>query len=216
FHHIADHTLTAIITGFGSNQTQTNSLFGGSKPSGFGSTATTGGGLFGNNTATTSSGFGSGGFGSTGTGTTGAFGTNTAANTNPFGAKPATGFGTTATTTGTGFGSTGGGFGQTTTTPAFGGGAGAGTAFNGQTPATDGTASTPFNPVTEKDPNSTTNNVYQSISYMQPYARHSFEELRLADYQAGRRFANASGQAGAFGAPAFGGSGFGQPAATGG
>jgi nuclear pore complex protein Nup98-Nup96 len=214
-HHLNSYILTAVITGFGSNQTQTNSLFGGNKPSGFGTTATTGGGLFGSNTATTSSGFGSGGFGSTGTGTTGAFGSNTAANTNPFGAKPASGFGTTTTTPGTGFGGTGGGFGQTTT-PAFGGAAGAGTAFAGQVPPTDGTASTPFNPVTEKDPNSTTNNVYQSISYMQPYQRHSFEELRLADYQAGRRFANASGQAGAFGAPAFGGSGFGQPAATGG
>uniref|UniRef100_A0A093V7L7 Nucleoporin n=1 Tax=Talaromyces marneffei PM1 TaxID=1077442 RepID=A0A093V7L7_TALMA len=197
---------------FGSNQTQTNSLFGGNKPSGFGSTATTGGSLFGSNTATTtSSGFGSGGFGSTGTGTTGAFGSNTAANANPFGAKPASGFGTTTTTPSTGFGGTGGGFGQTTA-PAFGGGAGAGTAFAGQTPAPEGTANPPFNPVTEKDPNSTTNNVYQSISYMPPYQRYSFEELRLADYQAGRRFANASGQPGAFGAPAFGGSGFGQPA----
>ncbi|KAH8697654.1 nuclear protein 96-domain-containing protein [Talaromyces proteolyticus] len=39
---------------------------------------------------------------------------------------------------------------------------------------------------------------------MQPYQRYSFEELRLADYQSGRRYANASGQAGAFGSSAFG------------
>lgn len=58
------------------------------------------------------------------------------------------------------------------------------------------------------------NNVYQSISYMQPYSRYSFEELRLADYQAGRRFANASGQPGAFGSSAFS-SGFGTQQNTG-
>lgn len=43
---------------------------------------------------------------------------------------------------------------------------------------------------------------------MQPYSRYSFEELRVADYQGGRRYANASGQPGAFGSSAFG-SGFG-------
>lgn len=48
-------------------------------------------------------------------------------------------------------------------------------------------------------------NHYQSISFMQPYNRFSPEELRLADYQAGRQFGNGSGQAGAFGSSAFGG-----------
>lgn len=50
-------------------------------------------------------------------------------------------------------------------------------------------------------------NHYQSISFMQPYSKWSFEELRLADYQQGRRFGNGSGQAGAFGTSAFGGTG---------
>jgi nuclear pore complex protein Nup98-Nup96 len=58
---------------------------------------------------------------------------------------------------------------------------------------------------------------------MQPYSRYSFEELRVADYQGGRRYANASGQPGAFGSSAFGSgfgaqqnTGFGSGAATGG
>lgn len=56
---------------------------------------------------------------------------------------------------------------------------------------------------------------------MQPYNKYCFEELRLGDYNQGRRFGNGSGQAGAFGTSAFGGgggggSGFGaQPAAGG-
>lgn len=51
---------------------------------------------------------------------------------------------------------------------------------------------------------------------MQPYNKWSFEELRLADYQQGRRFGNASNQAGGFGAPAFGNTtgGFGQQNTT--
>jgi nuclear pore complex protein Nup98-Nup96 len=53
-------------------------------------------------------------------------------------------------------------------------------------------------------------NHYQSISFMQPYTKYSFEELRLGDYNQGRRYGNGSGQAGAFGTSAFGGgSGFG-------
>lgn len=42
---------------------------------------------------------------------------------------------------------------------------------------------------------------------MDPYQKFSFDELRLADYQQGRRFGNGSGQAGAFGTSAFGGTG---------
>ena len=45
---------------------------------------------------------------------------------------------------------------------------------------------------------------------MQPYQKYSFEELRAGDYNQGRRYGNGSGQAGAFGTPAFGGGGFGQ------
>ncbi|KAL2866605.1 uncharacterized protein BJX67DRAFT_133240 [Aspergillus lucknowensis] len=52
-------------------------------------------------------------------------------------------------------------------------------------------------------------NHYQSISFMQPYSKYSFEELRLGDYNQGRRYGNGSGQAGAFGSSAFGGSAFG-------
>lgn len=68
--------------------------------------------------------------------------------------------------------------------------------------------------MTEKDSAaSSVTNHYQSISYMQPYNKYSFEELRLGDYNQGRRFGNGSGQAGAFGTSAFGSTGgFGQPA----
>ncbi|KAL4798718.1 nuclear protein 96-domain-containing protein [Aspergillus venezuelensis] len=59
-------------------------------------------------------------------------------------------------------------------------------------------------------------NHYQSISFMQPYSKYSFEELRLGDYNGGRRYGNGSGQAGAFGSSAFGGgSGFGTQQSTG-
>ena len=61
----------------------------------------------------------------------------------------------------------------------------------------------------EKDTAANVNNHYQSITFQQPYQRYSFEELRLADYNQGRRYGNGSGQAGAFGTSAFGGSGFG-------
>ncbi|KAJ5393750.1 uncharacterized protein N7487_011391 [Penicillium crustosum] len=133
------------------------------------------------------------------------------------GAKP-TGFGTSATGTG-GFG-TSGGFGSTaapttTTSTGFGG---SGTAFQGALPNCEGTGSTPFTPWNEKDTSSAnTTNHYQSICFMQPYNKWSFEELRLADYQQGRRFGNGSGQAGGFGAPAFGNAttgGFGQQNTT--
>lgn len=147
--------------------------------------------MFGGNTAT-SGGSGFGGFGS------GGFGSNTTGG--GFGSKPS-GFGTG---TSTGFGS-GTGFGSSGTT-GFGG---TGTAFNNAIPQSDGTASTPFNPVSEKDAGSTVTSVYQSISYMQPYQRYSFEELRLGDYNHGRRYGNASGQPGAFGTSAFGSTGFG-------
>ncbi|KAL4908180.1 nuclear protein 96-domain-containing protein [Aspergillus multicolor] len=186
--------------GFGSNN-QTGSAFGAQK-TGFGSS--TGGSMFGSNnaTTTTSSGFGGGGFGSTSTG--GGFGSSNTGNT-LFGSKPAGGgFGST-TGTGTGFGA-GTGFGSSGGS-GFGG---AGTAFQQGVPPCEGTGSTPFSAYTEKDAASTTMNHYQSVSMMQPYNKYSFEELRLADYNAGRRHGNGSGQAGAFGSSAFGsGSGFG-------
>ncbi|CAI7637015.1 unnamed protein product [Penicillium discolor] len=212
--------------GFGTNTTaqQPNSLFGSqTRPGGFGTTNTSNSGsLFGGGTQTagTTGGFGTGGgFGSTGT--TGGFGATPAAATTGGslfgGAKPA-GFGTSATGTG-GFG-TSGGFGSTaapTTTPSTGFG-GSGTAFQGALPNCEGTGGTPFSPWNEKDTSSAnTTNHYQSICFMQPYNKWSFEELRLADYQQGRRFGNGSGQAGGFGAPAFGNAtagGFGQQNTT--
>ena len=135
-----------------------------------------------------------------------------------FGNKPAAtgGFGS-----GTGgFGTGGGGFGSGTGTGTTGSGfgTGTGTAFQQQVPPSDGTASTPFSPFTEKDNSSNVTNHYQSISFMQPYNKYSFEELRLGDYNQGRRYGNGSGQAGAFGTSAFGsgGTGFGAQPATGG
>ncbi|KAF9883061.1 hypothetical protein FE257_004140 [Aspergillus nanangensis] len=205
--------------GAGAQNQQTNALFGSQNRTsgGFGTPTSTGGSLFGG--GTTSGGFGSsggatgaaaGGFGATGA--TGGFGGSTGGGL--FGNKTGGGFGGTATA-GSGFGTgaatgaaaTGGGFGGST-----GFGSGTGTAFQQAIPPSDGTASTPFSPFTEKDSGSTVTNHYQSISFQQPYSKYSFEELRLGDYNQGRRFGNGSGQAGAFGNSAFGGSssGFGQ------
>ncbi|KAF7717991.1 Nucleoporin NUP145 [Penicillium ucsense] len=203
-------------SGFGSN-TQSTSAFGGAqntRPGGFGTNTNTGSTLFGSTTPNTGSGFGTGtGFGTTPT-TTPSFGGSANTNTGLFGAnKPATGFGA-SNTGGTGFGSSGTtGFGAGATSTGFGG---TGTAFQGSQ-ACEGTGGTPFSAFTEKDQTSSATNHYQSISFMQPYSKFSFEELRLADYQQGRRFGNASGQPGGFGAPAFGSStGFGgQQASTG-
>ncbi|KAJ5156638.1 hypothetical protein N7492_009441 [Penicillium capsulatum] len=191
--------------GFGSNtQNQSGSIFGGgSRPSAFGSTTTpaAGGGFGSTNTGTSS--FGSTGFGSTAAAPSTSFGANTNTGGGLFGSKPS-GFGSTGTGS-TGFGATGGGgFGSgATTNTGFGAG---GSAFQGAPPACEGTGSTPFSPFSEKDGTSTTTNYYQSISFMQPYNKFSFEELRLADYQQGRRYGNASGQPGAFGSSAFGAS----------
>lgn len=76
-------------------------------------------------------------------------------------------------------------------------------------PPCEGTASTPFQAFQEKEgASSSQTNHYQSINFQQPYQKYSFEELRLADYAQGRRYGNASGQAGAFGAnTGFGGFG---------
>ncbi|EXJ95256.1 hypothetical protein A1O1_00376 [Capronia coronata CBS 617.96] len=203
--------LTAPPSGFGGTSTNTSGSLFGSKPASnpFGtSTTNTGGGLFGGaNNATTNTGFGSstGGFGSTNN----AFGgTNTGGSGFSFGNasanKPA--FGSAANTTplfGQGGSGTTGAFG---TSSAFGS-AGAGTALSSQpVPPPEGTAATPFAPTLEKDAAGQSSN-YQSINFMPPYQKYSFEELRLADYNAGRRFGTSTGQAGAFGSSTFGGFG---------
>lgn len=58
---------------------------------------------------------------------------------------------------------------------------------NSSAPGSSGaTASTPFATTIGNDaPSSSQTNAYQSITFMQPYERYSFEELRLADYLAG-------------------------------
>ncbi|KAG0304848.1 hypothetical protein BGZ98_004947 [Dissophora globulifera] len=186
----------ATNTGFGVQaQTQPQTGFGG--PS-FGaantSTATGGFGGFGSNTATTS-GFGSGA----------GFGAKPA--TTGFGAQPTTGFGATANT----------GFGATN---AFGGGGMLGAGLNA--PGGQGTMTPAFSPFVEKEPATGQNSHYQSITAMPAYRGYSFEELRLQDYQQGRKF---PGQGAGFGGATAGfgqqqqqqpaATGFGAPAATG-
>ncbi|KAL6890746.1 nuclear protein 96 domain-containing protein [Trichoderma evansii] len=200
--------------GFGANTSTPSSGFGSNTSGGFGATSNTGGGMFGNTTPTPS-GFGSntGGFGST---------------TSGFGSKPA--FGSTPTTTTTSGGLFGGsstpstgGFGAANTpSPMFGGGNttsntgggfggfGATNTLGGATGDPPGTAVTPFQAFTEKEPNSNTNqsNAFQNILFQDPYKKWSADELRLADYAQGRRHGNPSG-AGAFGVGSGFGGGFG-------
>ncbi|KKZ68018.1 hypothetical protein EMCG_06360 [[Emmonsia] crescens] len=187
----------------------------GSQNKGFGAATTSAGGnLFGaTSTPSTSfgtSGFGGGGtgFGGTGTGTTGTgmfSGTQPQQQQSGFGSAGQAGsmFGG-ASSGGTGFGaSTGSAFGAS------------GTALGGAVPPAEGTANPPFSAFTEKDPGSSVTNHYQTISAMAPYSKHSFEELRVADYQHGRRYGNTPGQTSAFGSSAFGAFGQQQPSTGG-
>jgi nuclear pore complex protein Nup98-Nup96 len=150
-----------------------------------------------------------GGFGSTNNNnntTTSAFG---AANNNTsiFGQNKTTGFGSNTGSTPAlfGGGSTGGGFGTTNNTS---GGFPSSTTggFGATNSANNGTASTPFQAFSEKD--SAGQQQYQTITFQQPYANFSLEELRVVDYAQGRKFGNNNGQAGAFGqSTGFGGFG---------
>ncbi|GAB0131744.1 hypothetical protein EsDP_00000203 [Epichloe bromicola] len=201
------------------NNAATSGGFGTSTSGGFGATASSGGfgskpafgtstsgGLFGgganNNTTTNTSTFG--GFGAN---------NNTAAPTttsSPFGGASNTGgglfgankpgFGTSTNTGGSLFG------GGTTNTGGFGtNSTGFGTA--GAVGDPPGTASTPFNAYTEKEPNTSTSNSFQNLLFQEPYKKWSAEELRLVDYTQGRRHGNATG-GGAFGVSSgFGGFG---------
>ncbi|KAH0311177.1 hypothetical protein KCU71_g7785, partial [Aureobasidium melanogenum] len=187
--------------GFGAsnnNATATSAPFGSANKPAFGAPAATGGifgggassGTFGNQAATSSP------FGGATSNATG-FGSGNAGGSTMFGAaKPAT----------TSFG----GFGSSTTTQQPANTFGASTQGFGATaqPTNNGTGSTPFSAFIEKDNASSTNSHYQSITFMQPYQAFSFEELRLADYSAGRKVGNANGQAGAFGQTSGFGSGF--------
>ncbi|KAI8960455.1 nuclear protein 96-domain-containing protein [Daldinia sp. FL1419] len=184
----------------------------GAKPA-FGGTSTSGG-LFGASTTSTSGG-GFGGFGATnnppasspfggsgggaGTGTS-IFGSSNnkpafgASNTGTTGGLFGSGTTTNNTGTSTGFGA----FGSTSNTPAS-------TALGplGDPPGTANV--TNFQPLVERE--SATNssqNSFQNILFLDPYKKWSAEELRLADYAAGRRYGGTSGT-GTFGV----GSGFG-------
>jgi nuclear pore complex protein Nup98-Nup96 len=196
-----EQLLTSPNTGTFGNTT--NSAFGAAKPA-FGSTATTGGSLFGGGTATAGTSAFGGGFGSSTPGSTASpFGASTGGGL--FGAAPKPAFGGTPTSNPFGGGTTSSPFGGTTTT-AFG--SPASTALSGGVGESPGTGSVPFQAFIEKEPNSSSNqqNAFQSICFQQPYQKFSPEELRLTDYNQGRRYGNASNQPGAFGTSNFGGS----------
>jgi nuclear pore complex protein Nup98-Nup96 len=170
--------MTSKRAGFGATSTTNQpSAFGTAAP--FGQTAGTGGGLFGGGTGTGNTGGGGfGGFGGTGTTTNNAQTTTSGFGGGIFGGnRPA--FGATNTAGGALFGGgTGGtgGFGATNTTQGAGGfGAPASTALGGAIPQSDGTAGTPFQAFTEKDPGSTQTCHYQSLCFMQPYQKFSHE-----------------------------------------
>ncbi|KAL8949662.1 MAG: hypothetical protein Q9222_004242 [Ikaeria aurantiellina] len=184
--------------GFGA-PSSTSTPFG-ATTSGFGANTTSGGGLFGSNTATAGTSSGFGGFGSNNANAGGGlFG----------GSKPA--FGSQQPSTGGSlFGGSSNTFGSSNnqTTNTFSG-APISSALGSNSAECQGTGGTPFQPFTEKETatgNATSH--FQSITFLQPYKNFSFEELRQADYNQGRRFGNGSGQAGAFGtSTGFGGFG---------
>ncbi|KAF2460468.1 nuclear protein 96-domain-containing protein [Lineolata rhizophorae] len=204
------HSIPSELTHFsplGFGGANTSSPFGGNKPAFGQTTSSSGGGMFGSNTATSGSG-GFGGFGSTANNAS-SFGGNANAAGGIFGSANKPGFGNTGTggsgLFGSGGANTGFGSGGNTGQGAFG--SGASTTF-GNTATNNGTGGTPFQPFSEKDPATTGSNQYQSITFQQPYQGFSFEELRLVDYNQGRKYGNQNGQAGAFGtSTGFGGFG---------
>ncbi|XP_036379424.1 nuclear pore complex protein Nup98-Nup96 [Megalops cyprinoides] len=199
--------------GFGTSSTfgQQNTSFGttgGFGASAFGATNNTGGlfgatqnkpgGLFGSNTfnqpvtSSTSTGFGFGApsgtsnslFGSTNTGGGGLF----SQQNNAFGANKPASFGTFGTST-----SSGGLFGTTNTNSnPFGGTSGSLFGSSGFTATQPGTT-IKFNPPTGSDTmvkggvTTSINTKHQCITAMKEYENKSLEELRLEDYQAGRK-----------------------------
>ncbi|KAL9603163.1 MAG: hypothetical protein Q9219_001366 [cf. Caloplaca sp. 3 TL-2023] len=182
---------TRFNPGFGATNS-TATPFGGNTNSGFGSNTSSGGSLFGNNTATAGTSTGFGGFGSSNTNTSGGlFGG---------GNKPA--FGSQPTTSGSIFGGGSNAFGSSNNQSTTGfGGAPLSSALASNTTECQGTGNTPFSAYSEKEGTTGNHtNHFQSITFMPPYKNFSFEELRLADYNQGRRYGNGSGQAGAFGA----------------
>ncbi|KAL8734462.1 MAG: hypothetical protein Q9181_003165 [Wetmoreana brouardii] len=194
-----NNTSNSGFGGFGATGS-TSSPFGGTT-SGFGANTSSGGGMFGSNTATSGTSTGFGGFGSSNTNTGGGlFG---GGNKPAFGSQQPS---TSSSLFGGGSNTFGSSNNQTTSTFS---GAPISSALGNAVPECQGTGSTPFQAYTEKE-GATGNqtNHFQSITFMQPYKNYSFEELRLADYNQGRRYGNGSGQAGAFGtSTGFGGFG---------
>ncbi|KAI9780769.1 MAG: Nuclear pore complex protein Nup98-Nup96 [Geoglossum umbratile] len=190
--------------GFGTNTTNTQSNLFGAKPSGFGTATTTAGtSIFGTSTSTAGASNTFGGFGASNTNATPAFGSGTTGG-NLFGGNKTAFGGTPGTGSNLFGGGTSNAFGANTTNSAFP----ASTALGGAVEQSTGTGSTPFQAFQEKEPTTNSTNHFQSISFMQPYSKFAFEELRLADYNQGRRFGNSNNQAGAFGAnTGFGGFG---------
>uniref|UniRef100_A0A1A7XNB2 Nuclear pore complex protein Nup98-Nup96 n=1 Tax=Iconisemion striatum TaxID=60296 RepID=A0A1A7XNB2_9TELE len=200
--------------GFGSSSTfgQQNASFGttgGFGTSAFGTTTNTGGlfgstqnkpgGLFGSSTfsqpatSSTSTGFG---FGATSGNATGLFG-NTGTGTssglfsqqnNAFGANKPASFGSFGTST-----STGGLFGSTNTTSNPFGGSSSLFGASGFSATQQPGTTVKFNPPTGSDTmvkagvTTSINTKHQCITAMKEYENKSLEELRLEDYQAGRK-----------------------------
>ncbi|KAI4201709.1 MAG: hypothetical protein LQ350_003063 [Teloschistes chrysophthalmus] len=191
---------SSAFGGFGANASA-STPFGGNTSGGFGSNTSTGGGLFGSNTATSGANTGFGGFG----------GSNANSGGGLFGGGNKPAFGSQQPSTGGSlFGGASNSFGSSNNQTSTGfAGAPISSALGGAVPECQGTGSTPFQALVEKEGvSSNQNNHYQSIAFMQPYKNYSFEELRFADYNQGRRFGNGSGQAGAFGtSTGFGGFG---------
>lgn len=206
--------LTTGSSGFGANtNTATNTFnarpsFGATGSSTFGGAPTnTGGGLFGSNTNPST------------------FGTNANTSGGLFGSRPS-GFGGTST------------FGSNTATTGFGGGNTQSIAqpsnqvhvWNNNPPPPipqTGTAQPPYQPTWQRDPSQGLGkempaHLFHMITAMEPYRGGSFEELRMLDYQQGRKEPTAQpaqpATTGGFGQTTGGfgstSTGFGQPAAT--
>lgn len=181
--------------GFGTSAFGTTTNAGGL----FGATQNKPGGLFGSSTfsqpatSSTSTGFGFGAasgtstslFGSTGTGTTGGLFSQP---NNAFGANKPTSFGSFGTST-----SSGGLFGSTNTTSNPFGGATSLFGGSGFSAAQQPGTTVKFNPPTGSDTmvkagvTTSINTKHQCITAMKEYENKSLEELRLEDYQAGRK-----------------------------
>lgn len=160
-------SLTFNILGFGANAS-TSTAFGGNTSGGFGSNTSTGGGLFGGNTATSGANTGFGGFG----------GSNTNSGGGLFGGANKPAFGSQQPSTGGSlFGGASNNFGSSNNQTSTGfAGAPISSALGGAVPECQGTGSTPFQTVVEKEGVSgNQNSHYQSIAFMQPYKNYSFE-----------------------------------------